>query len=86
MVKLETMETMTLTELKTLAEATEEIRRKRLNDELTKKEKVIQSLIDECFDLIEESGIKMYADTPRENYYEPFSLNEILTFEFEDDE
>lgn len=39
MIEFKTMETMTLAELKTLAETTEEIRRKRLNDELTKREK-----------------------------------------------
>lgn len=86
MIEFKTMETMTLAELKTLAETTEEIRRKRLNDELTKREKVIQSLINECFKLIEDSGFTVYANTPTENYYKPFSLDEILTFEYEDDE
>lgn len=86
MIELKTMDSMTLAELKTLAETTEEIRIKRLNDELTKREKAIQSLLDECFDLIEESGLEVYADTPSENFYEPFSLSEVLTFEYARDD
>ena len=80
------LELMTFTELKTFAETIEEARRKRLNDELTKREEKIQSLLDECFDLIEESGLSVYADTPHENYFEKFDFSEILTFEFDEEE
>jgi hypothetical protein len=83
MVKLETM---TLTELKTLAETTEEIRRKRLSDELAKREEKIQSLIDECFDLIEESGLEVVAETPYDSFYEKFDFSEIFGFEFKNEE
>ena len=80
------LETMTLTDLKIFAEKTEKIRRKRLSDELAKRENKIQALLDECFDLIEESGLEVYANTPHENYAEKFDFSEILTFEFEDEE
>lgn len=83
MVKLETM---TLAELKILAESTEKVRRKRLSDELAKREEKIQSLLNECFDLIEAAGLEVYANTPHENYTEKFDFSEILTFEFEDEE
>ena len=80
------LETMTLAELKILVETAEEIRRKRLIDELTKREEKIQALLDECFELIEESELNVYADTPETNYTERFDLSEILTFEFDDKE
>jgi hypothetical protein len=80
------LETMTLAELKILVETAEEIRRKRLSDELAKREEKIQALLDECFELIEESELNVYADTAHENYTERFDLSEILTFEFDDEE
>lgn len=80
------LETMTLAELKILAETTKEVRKKRLNDEITKREEAIQSLLDECFDLIEESGINMYANTAGGDYSGHFDFSEILTFEFNDEE
>lgn len=80
------LETMTFAELETLAKTVEEIRRERLKDELAKREEKIQSLLDECFDLIEESGIKMYANTPHGSYSEKFDFVEIFAFEFDDEE
>lgn len=79
-------ETMTFAELKAFSKTVEEIRRERLNDELTKREEKIQSLLDECFDLIEESGLEVYANTPHGSYEDKFDFAEVLAFEFADDE
>lgn len=79
-------ETMTLADLKILAEITEKARKERLNDELDKRVKKIQALLDECFDLIEESGLEVYANTPYGSYEDEFDFAEVLVFEFADDE
>lgn len=80
------LETMTLADLKVLAEITEKIRRERLNNELTKRVEKIQTLLDECFDLIEESGLNVHANTANGYYTDKVDFAEILVFELEDEE